>query len=342
MKQKERVLLKMIGFTLIFGVLGGCARGDAANSAPINATNNTKLLTTTPFISNIQTPVSPSTPAPVLITSHISGLAVYSFWVSQDPIVSQIFLKDLDTGVVTQLTNTGNNSDPIWSPDGSQIMFLSWTKENSFDIYLMDRDGSHQRQIVASPAMEIMTDWSPDGNKIAFVSNKDGNDEIYVIDLQTQDTVSLTNNLGIHSGTAKWSPGSPKWSTDGKYIAFASTTGISGTSQVFIMNADGTNIRPMTDYDLYYDDSPVWCPDDSCIVFERDQPKLMLLDLTSKAVTPFLEGIFPSERVELGLARSSRRGYMTFNVDGMFYAMNMKSREIFPLDIKANDLSLFP
>jgi Tol biopolymer transport system component len=162
----------------------GCADFIGRNPAPILLTHraNTEIpetLVATP----LNLPTSSISPTPVLMASRISGWVVYSFWVSQNPAVSQIFLKNLDTSEVTQLTRLGNNSNPRWSPDGSQIMFLSWTKEDSFDISLMDKDGKNQQLIVVSPAIEIMPNWSPDGNKIAYVSNKDGNNEIYVYDL---------------------------------------------------------------------------------------------------------------------------------------------------------------
>lgn len=338
----KRIILAALS-SLILGVFTGCSNLVTQYPTPLPLTRNinvepTGTITTT----KPQTEISTSTVSPVLVSSHISGWAVYSFWVSQNPAISQIFLKNLETGEVVQLTHSGNNSDPIWSPDGSQIMYLSWTKENSFDIYLMDKDGKDQRPIVASPAEEIMPDWSPDGSKIAYVSNQDGNDEIYTIDLKTNIVNKLAINISPNTGYEKWSPGSPKWSPDGKQIAFISTTGISNTSQVFVMNVDGTNVRALTDYDLHYDDSPVWCPDSSCIIFERDLPKLMLFDFEHKAFTPLFDDIFPADQGELGLARTFMRGYITFSVDGMFYAMDLKSREIYLLGVKAMDLSLYP
>jgi Tol biopolymer transport system component len=329
---KSSSVISWISFLFLLVALAGCVPASGANS---------KSITVTPVASNVQTPLITFTPAPVLTTSHISGWAVYSLWVSQDPVVSQIFLKNLDTGKTTQLTSSGNNDRPLWSPDGSQIMFLSWTKENSFDIYLMDKDGRNQRPIVSSPASETMADWSPDGKKVAYVSNKDGSYEIYVIDLQTYFISKMINNSGISNKFPKWSPGTPKWSPDDKQITFVSTTGISNTSQVFIMDADGANVRQMT-YDRHYDDSPVWCPDTSCIIFARDLPKLMLLNIKSGDVAPLLVGVFLSEKAEYAPVRSPSRGYITFAVDGMFYAMDMKSREIYPLNVQAKYLSLYP
>ena len=278
-----------------------------------------------------------STTVPKIMTSSISGLTVYSAIVSHEPFVTQIFLRDLDTGIETKLTNSGNNGFPKWSPDGSMIVFASWTKENSYDIFLMNNDGGNPQPIIAGPASELMAEWSPDGTKISYVSDENGSNEIYVIDLKAQTTTKLTNL----QFTAQ-----PAWSSDGKRIAFISNTGVSGRSQVFVMNADGTNIEQLTEYSLdNFDGNPIWCPDDSCIIFTRyleGVPKLMYFNIQNKEASPMLNGVFDSNLPETNLSLSPSSDYMTFSVGGVFYAMNLKSREIFPLGIEALDLSLYP
>jgi Tol biopolymer transport system component len=329
--------LKMSSIKVSFDAIVSLLTIFIAGCSPIGEHNSNGIDT-----SVNPSPTQNSTRLPVLTSSRVSGWAVYSQLVSHEPFVTQIFLEDLNTGNTRQLTNSGNNDFPRWSPDGSQILFLSWTTENRFDIYLMNKDGSHQQPIVASSADEMMPDWSPDGSKIAYASNESGKYCIYIIDLLTQVTVKLTTD-------SVWDF-SPKWSTDGKQIAFISTSSDNnrdGRSQVFIMNADGTNIRQMTHYSLdNFDDRPVWCPDDSCIIFTRPNGplKLMMLNLANSDVTPFLSGIFGPEIQEAGIDRSQRRGYITFSVsDGnTFYAMDITTGEIFPLGVKGLELSLYP
>lgn len=284
----------------------------------------------------------PTLAKPELTTEHISGWVVYSALVSHEPFVTQIFLKNLDTGEVTQLTNSGNNSWPRWSPDGSQIMFDSWTEENGSDIYLMNKDGSNQRLIITSSVNDLVPDWSPDGDKIAFVSDKDGDSNIYVLDLQTMITTRLTTD--VLGGFA------PKWSPNGQKISFVSNSSKykkDGRSQVFIMNIDGTNIKQMTPYDIdHFEDSPVWCPDSSCIIFMRfigGVPKLMFLDLANGEATPLLTGVFDDNLMETNLTRSFSRGYITFVAGKIYYAMDTKTKKIYSLGIEnALALSLYP
>jgi len=284
----------------------------------------------------------PTVATPQLTTEHISGWVVYSVLVSREPFVTQIFLKNLYTGEVTQLTNSGNNGWPRWSPNGSQIIFDSQTEGNGIDIYLMNKDGSNQRPIVTSSANDLVPDWSPDGTKIAFVLSKDGNSNIFILDLQTMITTRLTNDsLG---GFA------PKWSPNGQKISFISNSSKNkrdGRSQVFIMNADGTNIEQLTPYNTdHFEDSPVWCPDSSCIIFMRfisGVPKLMFLDLANKETATFLTGVFGENVTETNLTRSFSRGFITFVAGEMFYAMDIKTKKIYSLDVdNALALSLYP
>jgi Tol biopolymer transport system component len=283
----------------------------------------------------------PTPATPELTTEHISGWVAYSAVVSREPFVTQIFLKNLETDKITQLTNSENNSWARWSPDGSQIMFVSWTKKNLFEIYVMNKDGNNQRPIVSSSADELVPDWSPDGRKIAYVSNKDGGSNIYLLDLPTMNTTRLTSDS--LEGFA------PKWSPNGKEISFVSNSSENkrdGRSQVFIMNADGTDVRQMTPYDLdHFEDSPVWCPDSSCIIFMRfiGVPKLMSLDLASGEATQFIPGVFDEKTMETSLTRSFSRGYITFVAGEMYYAMDIKTKKIYSLGVKnAYDLSLYP
>ncbi len=57
---------------------------------------------------------------------------------------------------------------PDWSPDGSRIAYQSLATGNG-DIYVMNADGTNQRQLTDTPQPEFGAAWSPDGGQIAFV-----------------------------------------------------------------------------------------------------------------------------------------------------------------------------
>ena len=93
-------------------------------------------------------------------------------------------------------------------------------------------------------------------SRIAFVSTRDGNREIYVMDADGGNQTNLTNG--------PWWDLTPCWSPDGQQIAFTSHRG--GSYDIFVMNADGSGVRRLTD-SPYVDIEPSWSPDGSTIVF---------------------------------------------------------------------------
>jgi TolB protein len=90
--------------------------------------------------------------------------------------------------------------------------------------------------------------WSPAGDQIAFVARGD-NDEIYLINADGSDLRRLTTN------TWEWDK-HPSWSPDGKQIVFWSNRD-SGRRQFWVMNADGSNQRPLL-ASTYNDWDPIW------------------------------------------------------------------------------------
>ena len=98
--------------------------------------------------------------------------------------------------------------------------------------------------------------WSPDGRKLAFVSRRDGNSEIYVMNADGSEQGNLTQHPASDSH--------PSWSPDGRKLAFVSRR--DGNSEIYVMNADGSGLRnvtraPSDDLD------PAWSPDGRAIAF---------------------------------------------------------------------------
>jgi TolB protein len=58
----------------------------------------------------------------------------------------------------------------------------------------MDADGGNQQNLTNNPFSDRDPSWSPDGKRIAFVSNRDGNRDIYVMDADGSNPQRLTNN----------------------------------------------------------------------------------------------------------------------------------------------------
>jgi Tol biopolymer transport system component len=120
------------------------------------------------------------------------------------------------------------------------------------DIYVAQADGSGVTRLTTTPGPEFDAEWSPDGTRIIYRDSRRGfneNDEIYIMNADGSDQINLTNDPANDWG--------PTWSPDGTQIAFNSER--SGSMRLFIMNADGSDVRQVdTDFWVEY---PDWSPD---------------------------------------------------------------------------------
>lgn len=119
-------------------------------------------------------------------------------------------------GAVIRLTAPGANYGDLWpkySPDGRQIVFSS-RRDNDFEIYLANADGTGQQRLTTSPGIDAHPAFSPDGTRIAFTSNRDRNYEIYTMKPDGTDLRRVTD----HSDRDDF----PSWYPDGKRLVIVS------------------------------------------------------------------------------------------------------------------------
>ncbi|HJN17953.1 MAG TPA: DUF5050 domain-containing protein, partial [Armatimonadota bacterium] len=102
--------------------------------------------------------------------------------------------------------------------------------------------------------------WSPDGKRIAFGSDRDGNNEIYVMDADGTNQTRLTYN-DVNDYSVSWSP-------DGSKIAYSSW--LDDYDNVHVMNADGSGHAQLTTHTTR-DSVPSWSPDGSRIAFRSNR-----------------------------------------------------------------------
>jgi Tol biopolymer transport system component/C-terminal processing protease CtpA/Prc len=118
-------------------------------------------------------------------------------------------------------------TQPAPSPDGTQIAFVS-----AGDIWAVASGGGEARLLVAHPAEERRPLFSPEGSRLAFISDRTGNGDIYVLDLAAGDLARITFDDGFEDLSA--------WSADGEWLYYSSSTAdISGMSDVYRVSARG-------------------------------------------------------------------------------------------------------
>ena len=160
---------------------------------------------------------------------------------------------------------------PSISPDGSNIVYLSEGKSLFIDLYLADGEtGQVKARLIRSAfdadfeSLRFITSagsWSPDGRFFAMAAESRGRDDLVIYDVR-RNRVHTRIRPDI-SGLAN-----PSWSPDGRQIVFTGYSG--GFSDLFIVKADGTGLRRLTN-DRYADLHPAWSPDGERIALATDR-----------------------------------------------------------------------
>ena len=159
--------------------------------------------------------------------------------------VFEVYIMNADGSNQTRLTDPPLlGRYPSWSPDGKQIVF-----RRGIDIYTMNADGSGtplQLTSEVAPSFAQMPAFSPNGNYITFMSFREGYCSVFVMNADGSGQTNLTPKTPGDASTS-WCSRAPSWSTDGQEIFFMSfRPSTAGQNEVFIMNADGTNVRQLT------------------------------------------------------------------------------------------------
>jgi Tol biopolymer transport system component len=160
------------------------------------------------------------------------------------PLKGQIAVVNLD-GTLQRVLTAAGGIEPDWSPDGTRIAY-AWG-HGTYDIYIVNADGSGEVNVTKSQAIHYRPAWSPDGTKIAFDSNRSGSFELYVMNANG----TSVRRLGI-GGRASWSP-------DGAKIAFIKGRPDNEQPNIHVMNADGSNVVHITNNPAY-ESHPSWSP----------------------------------------------------------------------------------
>ncbi len=242
---------------------------DANNS--VNTNGNTTNIS---FNWTLQSPMASTTavlsdPTGITptFTPDVGGIYTAQLTITDSSATSLV--DEITVFVLTQLTNDlANDSHPYYNFDGTKITFHSNRAAvgvADFNVWIMDENGNNLTKVTSNAANDQRPSWSPDAKQIVFHSNRDGNQNLYTINIDGSGVKILTSNVNNDSHPV-WNP-----TSGSTLIAYQSprnnaqgiadldirlkTVSQSGSSPILLPNTN--------------DSHPMWSSDGSKISFSR-------------------------------------------------------------------------
>lgn len=184
---------------------------------------------------------------------------------------SRLFLMNADGFEVRQLTFGSSDGGRViddyahFDHSGRRVVFQRTVQpvggRPDADIWIVDVDSGEETQVTDTPdAWDSTPSFGAEGLSVLFESNRDGDFDLYRLDLNTMEVAQLNDVDGRDVGV--------KESPDGRLLAFESDR--DGDFEVYVMDSDGGNVRALTENedDDHY---PHWSPDGAKLLFDSDR-----------------------------------------------------------------------
>lgn len=182
--------------------------------------------------------------------------------VSQDGqwLVAQVKVGDFSKLVITDSFGTDSvaitaaesyNGRAVWSPDGSQLIYIS-DRDGNNEVYHYNRNSALTTRLTNNETAEKYLTWAPDNKRIAYTTEyyeegKPDRNDVFVMDLATKKVTQITDNPYEDSEIA--------WSPIGDKIAFHSRR--DSVDHIFVMKTDGSDVAQITTAQTYHGE-PAW------------------------------------------------------------------------------------
>ena len=194
-----------------------------------------------------------------IVFSSLSG-GSYSLW--------QV---SVSGGEPERLATADNATSPSISRRGNRLVYERSQFDGNiwrvpglgFEAVAVARGQRKATQFIASTRHDHSPHFSPDGSKIVFLSERSGTQQVWVADADGMNPVQVTSSL------EEMDPGSPRWSPDGRWIAFdLSEEG--RTVHIHVVSAAGGAPRQLTT-GAYRDTRPAWSQDGRRVYFGSER-----------------------------------------------------------------------
>lgn len=180
-----------------------------------------------------------------------------------------LYLLDLTDGSITRLTDTpAYDGSPSWSPDGQWLAYESY-QNNTLDIFITPVYDHSQApiQLTSNVGLNYAPSWSPQGRLVAFISNRTGEPEVWMADLDRIED-RFTNISSMPQAIQS----RPTWASDGMHLAWVAKE--NGVDNIYTWERQnpGAPLRLVGSGDW-----PVWSPDGSVLVTRQSIPNQTIL-----------------------------------------------------------------
>ena len=197
---------------------------------------------------------------------------------------AEIFLLDVTHRLKFNLTHhEGEDSRPVWSPDGRYIAFESW-RDGIRAIYVMEADGGNMHRLTThTNASEYAPEWTADGEAILFRYYKHPESAIY----RARPDGSNLQKVDAASGFQQQLVRNREFSNQF----------VDGAWGIYV--TEGDSLRQLTDRNLVFREPPQWSDDDHLIAFlsqsETESPEIYMMDHEGNSLRQLtMDGTFKS------------------------------------------------